>query len=140
MSDLMIFLQQNILLVIALFLVLGFLVYEECGSTSSYTRLSPQGAVALINRKQAKVLDLRNKGEFNAGHVAGSIHLPLADFSVDHRLLAQKKDRPLIVLAGHSKDGLAVFSKLKKAGFSNVYMLKGGLSAWVEAQMPLIKK
>lgn len=136
----MVFLHQNVLLVIAFFVLLVFLILEERTGVNSNVRLSPQAAVDLINRQHARVLDVRDKSDFNSGHIPGSIHLPLVDFSVNHQLIRSKKDKVLIVLAAKSKEDLDIFSKLKKAGFSQVYMLKGGLVAWNDAQMPLIKK
>ena len=140
MSDFLLFLQQNYLLVLSLFVVIGLLVYEEKSGDSSYVRLSPSDAVSTINRHGAKVLDVRSLKDYQLGHIVGAIHMPIKDLDVNHRVLSKKKDKYWVIVAERGRDGLQVFSTLKKAGFSHVYLLKGGMSAWSEASMPLSKK
>ena len=40
--------------------------------------VGPQQAVMLINRQDAVVVDIRDKKEFEAGHIVDAIHIPLA--------------------------------------------------------------
>ena len=72
MSDLLNFLQQNILLVLSLLVIIGFLIYEERGGESSHVRLCPADVVHLINRQGAKILDIRQDSVFKSGHIAGA--------------------------------------------------------------------
>lgn len=140
MSDFLIFLQQNYLLVLSLFVVIGLLIYEEKSGDSSYVRLSPADVVITMNRHGAKVLDVRSFKDFQSGHIVGALNMPINDVDGNHRSLAKKKDKHWVIVAERGRDGLRVFSTLKKAGFSHVYLLKGGMSAWSDASMPLSKK
>ena len=92
----------------------------------------------MINRKHAFIVDVRDQASFKKEHIKGAFHLPMANFKPDNKKLLAKKDKPLILVSGQIKDCLSVFSALKKAGFTQVYILKGGISAWKKDQLPLV--
>ena len=100
--------------------------------------VGPQQAVMLINRSDAIVVDVRDKKEFESGHIVDSIHIPLA--KLDQRVTELKKyqDKPVIVvcmLGQHSGDAA---KKIQAAGHEQVFKLSGGVTEWKAQSMPLI--
>ena len=100
--------------------------------------VGPQQAVMLINRSDAIVVDVRDKKEFESGHIVDSIHIPLA--KLDQRVTELKKyqDKPVIVvckLGQHSGDAAR---KIQAAGHEQVFKLSGGVTEWKAQSMPLI--
>ena len=99
--------------------------------------ISPAQATQLMNREDALVIDVRDAGEFAAGHVPNARHIPLADLEKRLGELESFKDKPVIVncqSGGRSVNACAV---LAKAGFTRVHNLDGGIQAWEQANMPL---
>ncbi|MGA0025805.1 MAG: rhodanese-like domain-containing protein, partial [Burkholderiales bacterium] len=74
-------------------------------------------AVQLINRKDAVVVDVRDAGEYEAGHIAGARHLPERQLAERLKELEKFRDKPLIVACrSGARSGVAV-QVLKRNGF-----------------------
>lgn len=102
--------------------------------------VSVQQAVQLINRKDALVVDVRDTGEFEAGHVAGARHVPEKQLTERLRELEKFRERPIIVTCrSGTRSGVAV-QVLRRHGFKEAVNLGGGISAWDQAGMPLEKR
>jgi rhodanese-related sulfurtransferase len=97
-------------------------------------------AVQLINRKDALVIDLRDTGEYEAGHIAGARHVPEKQLAERLKDLEKFKGRPLIVVCRTgTRSGVAV-QVLRRNGFAEAVSLGGGVGAWDQAGMPLEKR
>ncbi len=96
-------------------------------------------AIELINREEALVLDVRDAGEYGAGHILGAKHLPLARIDEGAGELAKKKERPLIVYDDGGERSAKAAAALKRQGFAQVASLSGGLDAWRQAGLPVEK-
>ena len=86
-----------------------------------------QPAEALEQVGRARFLDVREAYEFAAGHVDGSIHVPLLD--LPERLDELDRDGTIIVVCqvGQRSDIAARF--LRAQGF-DAHNLEGGLARW----------
>ena len=101
--------------------------------------LSPAGAVQLINREKAVVVDVCEVEEFAAGHVGGSKSIPLNQLEEKLPSMVKNKALPLILVCqSGARSGRAV-AIAKKLGYDNAQILGGGLSAWRAASLPLEK-
>ena len=102
--------------------------------------VSVQQAVQLINRKDALVVDVRDTGEFEAGHLAGARHVPEKQLTERLRELDKFRERPIIVTCrSGTRSGVAV-QVLRRHGFNEAVNLGGGIGAWEQAGMPLEKR
>lgn len=97
-------------------------------------------AVQLINRKDALVIDLRDTGEFEAGHIAGARHVPEKQLPERLKELEKFKDRALIVVCRSGTRSAAAVQALRGNGFGEAVNLSGGIGAWQQAGMPLEKR
>ena len=102
--------------------------------------LRPHEAVTMINRQNAVVLDIREKKEFEAGHVVQSFHIPLA--RLKQRLVELKKHRnkPIVVVCKMGQQSSDAVRTLKEGGFEQVYKLAGGITEWKAQSLPLVQK
>ena len=101
--------------------------------------LSPAGAVQLINRDKAVVVDVCEPDEFASGHVVGAKNIPLS--ALDAKLAGAVKNKALpliLVCQSGARSGRAVHIA-KKLGYQQAQSLGGGMSAWKEANMPIEK-
>ena len=97
------------------------------------------GAVQLINREKAVVVDVCEAGEYASGHVAGARHAPLGE--LEHKLpgLVKNKATPVIlVCASGARSGRAV-SIARKLGYEQALSLSGGMRSWRDANLPVEK-
>lgn len=97
-------------------------------------------AVQLINRKDALVIDVRDTGEFDAGHIAGARHVPEKQLAERLKELEKFKDRALIVVCRSGTRSGAAVQVLRGNGFNEAVNLSGGIGAWQQAGMPLEKR
>jgi len=82
-----------------------------------------------------QVLDVRTEAEHAAGHIAGSINVPLGQLS--RRMAEVRRDRAVVVhCAGGLRSAIAA-SLLDARGYPGVSDLAGGFSAWKEAGRPV---
>jgi len=97
-------------------------------------------AVQLINRRDAVVLDVRENDEYAGGHIANSRHIPLAQLAGRIKELEKFRTRPIIICCRSGSRAAGAVGILRKNGFNETVMLRGGISAWQQAGMPLEKK
>ncbi|XKE45585.1 rhodanese-like domain-containing protein [Halomonas organivorans] len=133
------FVQNHPLLVGAFVLVLvAWIAYEIRNSSAS--GVTTGEATQLVNREDAVVLDIREAGDFKAGHIAGARNIPQS--RLDDRMgeLEKFKSKPIIVVCKHGQSSGVALAKLTKAGFERVLKLKGGMSQWQADNLPVVKK
>ena len=101
--------------------------------------LTPAGAVQLINREKAVVVDVCETEEFAAGHVTGAKNVPLGQLEEKLPGAVKNKAVPVILVCkSGARPGRAV-AIAKKLGYTNAQSLGGGLGAWKAANLPLEK-
>ncbi|OBP16461.1 rhodanese-like domain-containing protein [Rheinheimera sp. SA_1] len=107
---------------------------------SKIQMLSPTELTIKVNREDAVLLDIRSADDFKKGHITSARNIPLAQLSKELSKLENDKNKPIIVVcqAGMSAQGAA--KQLISAGFGQVAVLRGGMSKWAEANLPVVKK
>lgn len=95
------------------------------------------GALQLINHKNALVLDVREKGEYDAGHILNAKLIPLGKLGGRLKEIENHRDRPVVVVCRSGQRSAAACALLNKEGFTQVHNLSGGVTAWQKANLPL---
>jgi rhodanese-related sulfurtransferase len=140
MSPLVQFVQNNLLLIVVALLSGGMLLWPLVRRSTGGPWVTPAQATHLINREDALVLDVRDPGEYGAGHVLGAKNIPLSRLDQDPAELAKRKEKPLIVYDDAGERSSKAVAALRKLGFARVVNLNGGLKAWQQAGLPVEKK
>ena len=106
---------------------------------SSGGGLTAEGAVQLINREKAVVVDVCETEEFAAGHVGGAKNIPLN--SLEEKLAATVKNKtlPLILVCQTGARSARAVAIAKKLGYEQAQSMAGGLKSWRTANLPLEK-
>lgn len=101
--------------------------------------VSPQQLVDMVNRQQAVVLDVRERKEFQAGHIVEAVNVPFS--ALDNRVdeLKKYRDRPIVVTCKMGQTAGAAGTLLRKQGFENVSRLTGGMAEWRNQNLPVVK-
>ncbi|MEQ1535665.1 MAG: rhodanese-like domain-containing protein [Burkholderiaceae bacterium] len=101
--------------------------------------LSAAGAVQLMNREKAVVIDVSDAEEFALGHVNNAKNVPFSELEDKLAGQVKNKDLPLILTCTSGARSNRAVAVAKKLGFSNVQAMAGGMKAWREANLPLEK-
>ena len=96
-------------------------------------------AVQLINRRDALVLDVRDTGDYAAGHITHARHITEAQLADRIKELDKYKSRPIVVACKTGSRAPAVAGLLRKRGYTEAFALRGGIAAWQQASLPLDK-
>jgi rhodanese-related sulfurtransferase len=135
------FLQQpQNLMWIALALLSGSMLLWPLITGGGADSLTAAAATLLMNREDALVLDVRETGEWGSGHIAGARHIALGQLEKRLSEIEKFKTRPIIVCCASGNRSTSACGQLKKAGFEKVYNLAGGISGWLEANLPVTTK
>ena len=117
----------------------GMLVWPLVSSGMNAGVLTASGAVQLINRERAVVVDVSEAGEYAAGHVGGAKNVPLSQFEEKLTSAVKNKGLPLILVCPTGARANRAMAMAKKMGYDKAQALGGGLKAWKEASLPLEK-
>ncbi len=98
--------------------------------------VTPQDVVDKINNDKALVIDIRDKEAFKKGHIIDSINMQ--DEDIEKPKMAQYKEKDIIVVCAKGIQSSTFAAKLKAAGYRALVM-NGGINAWIEANLPLVK-
>ena len=107
--------------------------------SATQSGLTPAGAVQLINREKAVVVDVCETEEFAAGHVGGAKNIPLNQLEEKLPAAVKNKAVPLILVCQTGARSGRALGIAKKLGYQHVQSLGGGLGAWKTAHLPLEK-
>ncbi|MGE0624218.1 MAG: rhodanese-like domain-containing protein [Pseudomonadales bacterium] len=137
MDQLFTFIANHPFLVGTFVLLLALFIRNE--TQRGGKSVSAQQLVDLVNRENAVVLDLRDRKEFDAGHIVDSVNVPYA--SLESRIgdLEKYRERPLVIACRMGQHAGAAGTMLRKKGFSNVSRLAGGIAEWRNQNLPVVK-
>ncbi|AMX03704.1 rhodanese-like domain-containing protein [Microbulbifer thermotolerans] len=134
--DFFVFISEQWLLVSLLVVLLYVFALNE--RYKAGTPASVHEVTRLINSEGARVLDVRDRNEYSAGHIVDAIHIPHSEVAERIAELTPFKDKPLIVADKLGQHAGAVGRLLKQRGFQ-VRRLQGGMTEWASQNLPLVK-
>jgi rhodanese-related sulfurtransferase len=137
MDQLFTFITSHPFLVGTFILLLALFIRNE--TQRGGQSVSAQQLVDLVNRENAVVLDVRDKKEFEAGHIVDAVNIPYS--ALESRIMELKdyKERPLVVACKMGQHSGAAGTLLRKHGFQQVSRLTGGVAEWRNQNLPVVK-
>jgi hypothetical protein len=105
---------------------------QEVGNMAQEVDLA---AFAAAHADGGYVVDVRERGEYLAGHVPGAKLIPLA--SVPARLGQLPTDRPVYVICASGNRSLTATAWMRSAGI-DAYSVAGGTGGWARLGRPVI--
>ena len=122
---------------IAIALASGGLLFWPVLKGATGGTLTPAGAVQLINREKAVVIDVCETGEFATGHVGGAKNIPLSQLEDKLPGAVKNKALPLILVCHSGARSNRAVAIAKKLGYEQSQSLNGGMTAWRAASLPV---
>ena len=113
---------------------------------AAHREISPAELHALLERGAALVIDVREPGEFAAGHIAGAVNVPLSGFSPDKLTLSgftpgglpEAGGRLTVLQCAAGRRSAQALDRCAKARSAIDTHLAGGIGAWKRAGLPLV--
>ncbi len=78
--------------------------------------------------RRAQVIDLREKADYDYGHIIGARNIPMSIFRT--RMLGLRKDQPIYFVDANGISSYRAARMMKKHGYTDLYMLKNGYKGW----------
>jgi rhodanese-related sulfurtransferase len=91
--------------------------------------ISAMEAQALLNQKQARLIDVREPWELATTHVEGCVAMPMGEVPARAHQELDPEER-LVVMCHHGVRSMNVTVWLRQQGFEQVQSLRGGIDAW----------
>jgi rhodanese-related sulfurtransferase len=129
------FLLDNLILIAVAFVSGAMLVWPLVRGRASGPTVSTLQATQLINSRNPQVVDLRDAEDFAKGSLPNARNIPAG--KVAERVADLKKDKPVLLVCATGTSAGRTAAMLRSQGFSDVYVLGGGLAAWREAGLPV---
>ncbi len=108
------------------------------GGREAGDMVSPLDAYKMVNAGEAVLVDVRDEGSYVEAHIAGAIFVPPAEITARSAEFVQDGRTVITYCSCPAEEtSIAAASNLIAAGYSNVLVLKGGIRAWSEADLPL---
>lgn len=108
-------------------------------NTRSIPYISVEELRMLQLNSDIAILDSRELDEFTVSHIAKAKFVGYNEFSIDkvsEEILS--KDAPIVIYCSLGIRSEEVGEKLKKAGFTNVKNLYGGIFEWKNKEYPIL--
>ena len=137
MDRLLEFAMNHYVLVSAFFVL--WAVFFSLESRRGGQSVSPQQATNMVNREDARIVDLRDADEFRQGYIAGSLNIPMSQLAERIAELDKHKDKPVILVCKMGTSASLAGRQLRARGFTRVARMQGGIQGWRADNLPVVK-
>ncbi|WP_114492782.1 rhodanese-like domain-containing protein [Candidatus Ulvibacter alkanivorans] len=123
------------LLLVGLF----FGIVLSCVETSAtkVVVLSPEEMAEAVKQDELlQLLDVRTPEEYEVGHLKDSQNICVTSDDFEEKVKLLDKSKPVYVYCRKGGRSAKAADILKEMGFTEVYDLEGGLTAWKEEGLP----
>lgn len=100
--------------------------------------IEPADLVAALAAEPPLVVDVRSPAEFTGplGHIEGAVNIPLDTFAARVAEVTGPA-RPVVLVCHTDRRSGAAAQHLRGLGLTDVAVLRGGMTAWTQAGLPV---
>ena len=106
---------------------------------NNIAEISPQDTATKSKSSEAVIVDVRDKDEWDEGHIPGAMHLSRGTIELDIEEKVPDLDAMIICHCGGGGRGALATESLQKMGYKNARNMSGGFKAWKAAGLPTTK-
>ncbi len=103
------------------------------------TEISPEDAAAKMQNREAVIIDVREKEDYDEDHIPNAIHLSRGLLELDIEEKISDPNTMIITHCGGGGRSALAAESLQKMGYKNVRSMAGGFKAWKAAGLPTAK-
>ena len=109
------------------------------GCACAAEKVSVETAEQLISKK-VQLLDVRTKKEWKEGHLEGAVRADIkAEGFTDQVKKVVDSSKPVLVYCRSGRRSARAAKEMEALGYKTVYDLKGGITAWKNADKIVVK-
>lgn len=130
---------QKILIALALLAVVAFLP-RIIGNIRRGPTIDIPELKRRIENNGALVLDVRTAQEFvgEQGHIDDAVNIAVEDLSDRMNELTEYIERPITIVCRTERRSIKAALLLTEQGFHDVHVVRGGMTKWIEADLPVV--
>ena len=113
----------------------GMSAWQEAGLEVQQLAQMPVDRLYSL-RYELNILDVRDQGEWDEGHIKGAKHIPF--YFVEQRMQELSDARPLAVLCASGQSSTLACSILQRHGFTRLFNVEGGMDAWKKEEFEVV--
>jgi molybdopterin/thiamine biosynthesis adenylyltransferase/rhodanese-related sulfurtransferase len=98
--------------------------------------IDAQTAADLGRSGEAKFVDVREKNEWDEGHIPGAVHVPRGYLELRIENTVPDKSRPIVLYCAGGTRSVLAARTLQDMGYTNVRSMSGGFGGWKDAGLP----
>ena len=130
--------RKKVLLSIAA-VATGVLVLSGCSSSSgSVASMDAQSFSKKTQEAGVVTLDVRTRGEFNQGHIAGAINIDVEADTFQNEVSQLDKTKTYAVYCQSGRRSAIATDEMKKLGFEHLFNLSNGMNDWMSQGMGVV--
>lgn len=133
------FIGNNLFLVSLFVAIASLLFWNIFAGTLGASQITSPEVTRLINHEDAVILDIRKSDAFKQGHIINAINIDVTTLASKEKQLEKYQDKTVVICCAQGSESIRIVRGLKTKGFEKLYSLKGGVSAWQNASLPLSK-
>jgi rhodanese-related sulfurtransferase len=115
----------------------GFLKLVESIRPGIHEVSVADALAAMARDPRARLIDVREDGEWEVGHATSATHLSRGIIERDIEGVVPDPSTPLYLYCGGGFRSALAADSLQRMGYTNVHSIAGGWRAWVAADAPM---
>ena len=134
------FLQKNIIFVLLALMSGSLLMWPYLRRIFIVSpEVNPSQAILMINREDALIVDIRADKNRAVGTLPNAKVIPIDELEKKLTNFNRYKNKPVILIGEGLQETQRAHTIFKKHEFQKVWTLKGGITAWLQANLPVQK-
>ncbi|MCT4624064.1 MAG: rhodanese-like domain-containing protein [Schleiferiaceae bacterium] len=103
---------------------------EVVTSVGTFYNISTAEAANMIEEGDVVIMDVRSLDEFESGHIIGAMNQDVRNEDFTESIKKMDKSKTYVVYCHSGRRSAHASEILKDNGFTKVYNVQGGISAW----------
>lgn len=141
------YLMYSSVIFLFLLIMVFFFSMQKKDIPSGFKTVSIEEAREMIEKDDVFILDVRTPSEFNSSHIEGATLIPVtnsggsnlsSDQLLEARINEVPGDKKILVYCRTGHRSTTASNILVAAGYSDVYNMQGGITAWTGAGYPVV--
>ncbi len=130
---------QKILIALALLAVVAFLP-RLIGTIRRGPTIDIPELKKRLDSNEVLVLDVRTAEDFvgEQGHLASAVNIAVEELPERMNELSEYIEKPIAIVCRTNKRSVKAALLLAEQGFHDVHVVRGGMTKWIEANLPVI--
>ncbi len=106
---------------------------------ANYREVTSREAADLIKNEDPVILDVRTPNEYNRGHLADSVLIPVQELQRRYNELADHKEREILIYCATGNRSTVASKILIDTGFKHIVNMRGGIYDWSKKKYPVAR-